>query len=168
MERLFHFNRKTESPVEKLVKQQKKETDRAIQKAKIGKRLNFSSQQMEIFNASFSYYVLAKWALEASFLSKLPDVEIETRIMSSFGKEAREIMVENELNNHAIQKLKEEMQGHIDSAPIDVKPSPRSIINAANYLSTLYIDCRLNPEKNFKKEFQKKAEFINTKIIRRP
>ena len=164
MERIFHFRQKPENPVEKLIKKEKEETEKAINKAKIMKCLNLSPKHLEIFNASFNYYVLAKWAQEASFLSKDPEVEIGVKMWGP-KSESREIMRENEINDQAVRKLREEMQEQINSAPEGLKPSPRSMVNSANYVSTLYIDCLLSSDKNFKKEFKKKAEYINKKII---
>ncbi|OGM08318.1 hypothetical protein A2Z67_01455 [Candidatus Woesebacteria bacterium RBG_13_36_22] len=166
MEREISIDKRQKKQVDKLISGYKKETHKVAKDAGIQERLHLSPGQMTIFNTGFSYYILSKESMEAPALSRRPDMRALARIYF-LGNIAKEVMNINEINNFAIKELKEELSRLTKLPPSEEWPNPTSILKAANYLSSIYIDCKECPDMNFNNELSVKSDFINNKLLGR-
>src|SRR4030042_2832543 len=166
MEREINIDKHQKKQIDKTNRRNKKEAHKVAKDAGIQERLHLSPGQMTIFNMGFSFYVLSKESLEASQLSRRPDMQALVKIYF-LGNIAKEVMKINEINNFAIKELKEELSRLTKFTPPDEKPNPISILKAANYLSSIYLDCKECSDMNFNYELLVKSDFINNKLLGR-
>lgn len=120
--------------------------------------LRFSPQQAKIFDAGFAYYLLYKEGKEAHDLASDPHIQAMSK-MKIRGVIARNIFNKDDLNNAAVKKLKTDLDKQIEDRVEKEDPNPQLIVNMANRLSTMYLDC-CKRKGDFNYEFR---NFLNNK-----
>jgi len=162
LERFFQiiFNQ-PENPADRLIKNKTKETEKVVKEAKIQELLGLNNTQTKTYNKCLTYYLVTQESYKTSYLSKHP---IDNEVVLS-DDNISEIINENDINNQAIKKLKEEMDTNLKLYPENIFPNARAIQCAANFTSILYLDCEEDYKRDFNEEMEKKAEYLNQFVL---
>ncbi|MFV1917784.1 MAG: hypothetical protein ACC618_04880 [Patescibacteria group bacterium] len=109
-------------------------------KAKIAETFDLTGEQMSVFNSAFAMYLGAKGNREASDLAKRPEYEVMLKI-PVFNFVAKQVMQKAEREELTVRILKRSVRNQSTSF-ITQKDGigPGRLVNAANYLSTKYLE----------------------------
>lgn len=127
----------------------------------IDKRFNLSEEQMEIFNSAFAMYYAAKKSERMSYLSRRPELEAMQKV-PIFNLAANSLVKRAQRNDLIVRYLRLSVENLSASYSFEDKDiNPARLVNAANYLSTMYAD---NPV-SFTRRFEESEGRVE-KILR--
>jgi hypothetical protein len=164
MERDSEKNGKLKKEIDDRVDQYLDEARQLHKKLKMKEYFGFNELETKIFEISLAKYILSKGSYEAAYFARSPEGQ-ELAKIPIIGHIARQVIHINEVNNCAISELGSRLKTEIDQISPEEMDRPHSIINAANYLSTIYIECNDSLIRDFKKEFPEKGEYVRTKLL---
>lgn len=159
-------NRAFQTRVDRTVRKYQKKAHQITDRMGVVELLDFTPQQGELFEVSLAQYLLDKRSADGGYYARRlsPFLELGDKIPGPARRVIADIMNKDEVNRAAVRQLKTQVHELGQSSDPDQKPTPWSILKAANYLSDLYLE---HGSRKSKKELERNKDHVNFTILGR-